>query len=156
MQLNTLVEESLLLIRDQKLFGNIKIVKELAEVMMMVYVDKDQISQVIINLVMNACAAMDGKGTLTLRTTRNKRQKTAYLEVIDTGCGIPKENLSRIFDPFFTTKELGKGTGLGLSTAYGIMQENGGSISVKKTGPTGTSFLIALPLYLPSEEAGSV
>ncbi len=152
-QLNDLVENSLLLIRDQTLFRNIKIIKEMSEEMMLVHVDKNQMSQVIINLVMNAVAAMDGKGALTFRTYRDKAAKKVFLEVSDTGCGIPEENLPKIFDPFFTTKEPGKGTGLGLSTAYGIIKENGGNISVKETGPKGTTFLVELPLYVPSEDS---
>jgi PAS domain S-box-containing protein len=151
-QLNTLVDQSLALVRIQMLYNDIEIVKEMSEEMMLVHVDKNQLTQVVINLVMNAVAAMDRKGTLTLRTYRNKPGQKVYLEVSDTGCGIPKENLSRIFDPFFTTKEPGKGTGLGLSTAYGIIRENGGNISVTKTSSDGTSFLVELPLYRPSEE----
>lgn len=150
-QLNTLVDKSLSLIRDQKLFGNVKIEKILSEEMMLIHVDKDQINQVIINLVMNAGDAMNGKGILTLRTYRDKARQKAYLEVSDTGTGIPEEILRNIFDPFFTTKELGKGTGLGLSTAYGLIEENGGNISVKETGPTGTTFLIELPLYIADQ-----
>ena len=88
----------------------------------MLHVDKNQISQVIINLVMNAISAMSGSGLLTLRTYRDKPSQKAYLEVIDTGSGIDRENLTKIFDPFFTTKAPGEGTGLGLSTAYGLGQ----------------------------------
>jgi two-component system, NtrC family, sensor kinase len=149
--LNTLVEQSLNLIRDRKLFGNIVVMKELSGEMMLIHGDRNQLAQVIINLVINACAAMDGEGTLTFRTYRDKEDKKGFLEVSDTGCGIRKEHLTKIFDPFFTTKETGKGTGLGLSTAYGIVQENGGRIGVKKTSPRGTTFLLELPLYVPSE-----
>ena len=151
-QLNDMIAQSLNLFRDQKLFGNIKVVKELSDEMMLVHVDKNQMSQVIINLVMNAVAAMNEKGTLTFRTYRDKALQKVYLEVSDSGCGIPEANMSKIFDPFFTTKELGKGTGLGLSTAYGIVQENGGAISVKETTPNGTTFLVELPIYQPSED----
>jgi len=101
---------------------------------------------------MNAFAAMDGEGVLTLRTHRDKSAKKVYFEVSDTGCGIPEESLSKIFDPFFTTKEPGKGTGLGLSTSYGIIQENGGNISVKETSSEGTTFLVEFPLYVPSND----
>jgi signal transduction histidine kinase len=73
------------------------------------------------------------------------------VEISDTGGGIPQENVTKIFDPFFTTKGMGKGTGLGLSTAYGIVKENGGEISVKETGRDGTTFLIELPLYVPED-----
>ncbi|MBW2145248.1 MAG: hypothetical protein JRG75_12745 [Deltaproteobacteria bacterium] len=137
--------------RDPKLFSNIIIKKELSDQMMLINSDKEHLSQVIINLVMNAIAAMGGDGTLTLRTCRDKPERKVYLEVADTGCGIPEENLIRVFDPFFSTKELGKGTGLGLSTAYGIIKEAGGNISVKETSSEGTTFLLELPLYVPSD-----
>ena len=149
-QINDLVEQSLSLIRDQKLFANIRVVKDLSDEMMLIHVDKNQISQVIINLVMNAVAAMDGSGSLTFRTYRNKAAREVFLEVSDTGCGIAEENLSKIFDPFFTTKEVGKGTGLGLSTAFGNVNENKGKIAVKSTGADGTTFLIQFPLYQSS------
>jgi two-component system NtrC family sensor kinase len=159
---NELVEQSLSLIRDQSLFINIEIVKELADEKMLVKVDRNQLSQVIINLVINAVDAMERKGILTLRTycdkgkrkgvRKNGRAGFAYLEVADTGCGISDENLPRIFDPFFTTKDPGKGTGLGLSTAYGIVEENGGNIWVKETSPKGTTFMLELPLYQVAED----
>ena len=75
-----------------------------------------------------------------------------YIEVSDTGCGIPEENISKIFDPFFTTKAPGEGTGLGLSTAYGIVKENNGHVSVTETSPNGTTFLLSFPLYRPSDD----
>ena len=115
--------------------------------MMLINVDKNQINQVIINLVMNAGDAMKGRGALTLQTYRDKTKQKVYLEVSDTGCGIPEKSLLNIFDPFFTTKELGKGTGLGLSTVYGIIKENEGHISVKETSSKGTTFLIEFPLH---------
>ncbi|MHB9075845.1 MAG: PAS domain S-box protein [Desulfobaccales bacterium] len=156
LDLNELVEQSLSLIRDQSLFINIEVVKELSDEKMLIKVDRSQLNQVIINLVINAIDAMERKGILTLKTYCDKGKKRgagkpgaagfAYLEVSDTGCGIPEENLPRIFDPFFTTKDLGKGTGLGLSTVYGIVQENGGNIWVKKTSQAGTTFILELPL----------
>ncbi|MBW1999309.1 MAG: PAS domain S-box protein [Deltaproteobacteria bacterium] len=151
-QINEVVNQGLALTRDQKLFSGVVIRKELSDEMMLIRVDKNQIIQVIINLIMNACAAMDGKGVLTLLTYRDKARKKVYLEVSDTGRGIPPENLKKIFDPFFTTKEPGKGTGLGLSTSLGIVMENGGDIRVKETSPSGTTFLVELPLYVPGED----
>jgi PAS domain S-box-containing protein len=150
--INTLVETSLNLTRDQKIFGNIHIVKELSDEMMLLNADANKLHQVIINLVINAADAMEGKGTLTIRTYRDKRLRKVYLEIEDTGCGIPRENLTRIFDPFFTTKQVGKSTGLGLSITYGIVEEHGGKIRVKKTGPEGTTFILEFPQYVPSDD----
>jgi len=154
--INSLVEQGLGLIRDQKLFLNVAVNKELSQDVMLIHADKNQLTQVIINVVMNALAAMEHKGVLTFCTYRDKPSRKAFLEISDTGSGISKENRSKIFDPFFTTKELGKGTGLGLSTAYGIVKENGGDISVKETGPQGTTFLLELPLYVPADEGPEV
>ena len=151
--LNSFVIESFRLVRDQKLFINMTVVKELSSARMPVRADRNKMSQVIINLVMNALDAMNQKGTLTLRTYRDDERKKACLEISDTGSGIPEENLSKIFDPFFTTKALGKGTGLGLSTAYGIVKDNNGDIYVKETGPSGTTFLVELPLDLDSMDS---
>jgi len=151
-QVNSLVSHSLDLIRDQELLLNITLVKEMSEDMMLIHADKNQLSQVFINLIMNAVDAMDKKGTLTFRTYREKTAKKVYIEVSDTGCGISEEQLSKIFDPFFTTKKTGKGTGLGLSTSYGIIKENGGQISIKETSPRGTTFLIQLPLFTPDKQ----
>jgi two-component system, NtrC family, sensor kinase len=156
LDLNDLLEQSLSLIRDQSLFINIEVVKKLSDDEILVKVDRSQLNQVIINLVINAIDAMERKGTLSLRTYCDKGKKSgvgkkgaagfAYIEVSDTGCGIPEENLPRIFDPFFTTKDLGKGTGLGLSTVYGIVHENGGTIWVKETSKKGTTFILEFPL----------
>ncbi len=150
LHVNTLLEHSLDLIRDTKFFMGIQVRKERSEDIMLINGDRDQLGQVIVNLVMNAVDAMEHKGTLTLRTYRNKPAQKAYIEVSDTGRGIPKNDLPLIFDPFFTTKAPGKGTGLGLSTAYGIIKENKGRIWVKETSESGTTFAVEFPLYRPS------
>ena len=143
--INTLVEEGLSLIRDQKLFLNIKLIKDLSSTDYYIQADKNQLAQVIINLVVNAIDAMEARGTLLLRTYLDKLSGQVCLEVSDTGRGIPQADAQKIFDPFFTTKGPGKGTGLGLSTAYGIVKENQGEISVKKTAEDGTTFLLQFP-----------
>ncbi len=147
---NSLVTDSLRLIHDQRLFMNVEVVKVLTEEEVLVRADKNQICQVVINLIMNAVDAMEEKGVLTLATGKDEAAGTAVLTVTDTGCGIAQENISKIFDPFFTTKDLGKGTGLGLSMAYGVMEENQGLIYVKETGPDGTSFALELPFVIVS------
>ena len=156
LELNDLVSDSLSLIRDQRLFMQVNVVKELSDEMMPIFGDRNQLSQVIINLVMNAIDAMERVGTLTLRTYRNSKDSRVCLEVSDTGCGILKENLPKIFDPFFTTKEPGKGTGLGLSTVYGIVESNGGVIRVKDTSENGTTFIVELPIHEESPQTEDV
>jgi signal transduction histidine kinase/Fe-S-cluster-containing hydrogenase component 2 len=110
--------------------------------------DGDQVQQTLINLINNACAAMEDGGTLTLATAGTNGKVT--IRVADTGTGIAEENRKRIFDPFFTTKQIGAGTGLGLAVTYGIVKMHHGSIDVDsnadpEAGPTGTSFTIHLP-----------
>ena len=111
-------------------------------------VDRDQIIQVLTNLVSNAYAAMPDGGTLRVRTSSDG--DWAVLAVADTGTGIPRENLAKIFDPFFTTKQIGKGTGLGLAVTYGIVKMHRGDIRVESNadpaaGPTGSVFTVRLP-----------
>ncbi len=149
--INALVNDSLGLIRDQKLFMHIKVVKDYADDLIYITADKNQLCQVVINLIINAMDAMDGSGTLTLRTSGDPRSGIGFVEVCDTGSGIAEEDLSKIFDPFFTTKAPGKGTGLGLSMAYGVLEENQGKISVKHTGPEGTTIMLQLPAMAGSD-----
>jgi two-component system NtrC family sensor kinase len=86
---------------------------------------------------------MPNGGVLRIASRRNG--STVLVEVIDTGLGIPQENVTKIFEPFFTTKEVGKGTGLGLAVCYGILTEHGGSLDVQSTVGVGTTFTISLP-----------
>jgi two-component system NtrC family sensor kinase len=148
-QINDIVDQSLKLIRDQKKFRNIQVRRNLADEMMLIDADTNKFNQMIINLIINAADAMKGSGIITLTTYKNKSQKKVFLEIKDSGEGIPQKNLSKIFDPFFTTKEVGKSTGLGLSIVYGIIEEHGARISVKETGATGTTFILEFPLYVP-------
>jgi signal transduction histidine kinase len=103
-----------------------------------------QINQVFMNLLVNAAQAIADKGTITLRTCQIGNE--VQIEIIDTGQGIPKENLEKIFDPFFTTKPIGKGTGLGLSLSFGIIQKHHGKIEVESQLGKGTTFRIHLPI----------
>jgi two-component system cell cycle sensor histidine kinase/response regulator CckA len=123
-----------------------------------VHADEAQLSNALINLVVNARDAMPKGGTVTIRTA-NKTVKSAgalgtavmpagdyvAIEVADTGIGMSKEIQSKIFDPFFTTKPVGQGTGLGLATVYGIVKQSGGFITVESEVGRGTVFKIFLP-----------
>jgi len=140
------VEESLGLIRDQKMFFQVEIHKVFSSEDLWIRGDRKQLDQVVINLIMNALDAMDHQGTLTLRTGVSADGSSGFLEVEDTGTGISPELMQKVFEPFFTTKEFGKGTGLGLSTAYGIVSEHGGTLRVERTSESGTTFRMELPL----------
>lgn len=113
-----------------------------------VLADPNQMSQVLINLIVNAIHAMPDGGTLRLGLTATNGR--AELTVADTGKGIAKEHMTRIFEAFFTTKETGQGTGLGLSVVKGVIDEHGGSIAVESEPGRGTTFTIYLPLFTPS------
>ncbi|HBA87497.1 MAG TPA: PAS domain-containing sensor histidine kinase [Geobacter sp.] len=103
-----------------------------------------KLSQVFMNLIVNAAHAIEEKGEITVSAWQEN--SAIYVTVTDTGSGIPEEIRSRIFEPFFTTKEVGKGTGLGLSISCGIVREHGGEITVESTVGTGTTFTVMLPL----------
>jgi PAS domain S-box-containing protein len=106
-----------------------------------------QLNQVIMNLLVNAGQALEDRGTITIRTGHDAAE--VWIEITDTGKGIPKENLSRIFEPFFTTKPVGHGTGLGLSLSFGIVKKHGGSIEVTSEIGLGTTFKVTLPKQPP-------
>ncbi len=112
-----------------------------------------RLGQVFLNLLVNAAHAIDERGTITIRT--GHEGANAWIEVSDTGSGIPEENRARIFDAFFTTKPLGKGTGLGLNLAHEIVTAHGGTITCESTVGTGTTFHIELPIAGPPEDQES-
>jgi len=103
-----------------------------------------QINQVFVNLLINAAGSIADKGDITIKTWQEN--DFIWMQVSDTGVGIPRKNLIKIFEPFFTTKEAGKGTGLGLSVSYEIVQRHHGEITVKSEVGTGTTFTIKIPV----------
>lgn len=102
-----------------------------------------QLTQVFLNIIINAVQAMPEKGTVWIRTY--SKDDYAVVEIQDNGAGMTEDVMKRIFDPFFTTKEVGKGTGLGLSIAYGIVKEHKGAIEVRSKAGQGTTLTILLP-----------
>lgn len=149
--LSAILDQSLGLVRHALSEGGINLVRELATDLPPIWLDRNKIKQVFVNLLTNAIHAMPSGGTLTVRTSSRPLQahevdrnaglrladrfragQTVVLaEVIDTGCGIPEEKLAQIFDPFFTTKPTGKGTGLGLTVTKKIVELHGGSLDIR-------------------------
>ena len=134
---------------------------DLAPNLPLVMADPGQLEQVVLNLAMNASDAMPTGGRLTIRTHAATMPGPAdgradapsidavAIRVSDTGIGMDAATQARIFEPFFTTKSRGKGTGLGLSTAYGIVEQTGGSISVESAPGRGSTFTILLAAAAP-------
>ncbi len=109
-----------------------------------------QLNQVFMNILDNAQDAMGEKGTLTINVY--KEHSKVKIEFIDTGKGIPEENLKKVFDPFFTTKPVGKGTGLGMSISYRVINDHHGTIEVESKVNAGTKFTITLPINQDAKE----
>ncbi len=109
-----------------------------------------QYNQVILNLLTNAAQAIEGQGTITIRSYKEPgNPDMAVVKISDTGKGIARENLSKIFEPFFTTKKIGEGTGLGLSISYKIIEKHGGSLKVESEVGRGTDFYVRIPVVQP-------
>ena len=142
------IEDNLDIFLERLHKGRVQVETTLAESCPLVQADGNQMSQVFINLVMNAIHAMPDGGTLRIGLA--PESSMVKLTVADTGHGIPQEALPRIFEPFFTTKEFGKGTGLGLTVVKGIIDEHQGTITVDSEEGKGTTFTILLPAHSSS------
>jgi len=155
--LNTVVEETLEMLLERCKRHRIEVVTELAPLLPPADADPSQISQVVLNLAINALHAIGDGGTLRIRTavvpaksqTDNLSADMIEIVVADSGHGIAAEDLGKIFAPFFTTKVVGMGTGLGLTVVHGIVQEHGGRIMVESEPQKGTTFRILLPIAFP-------
>ncbi len=142
---NSIIENTLALLERQAIFQNIRIARNLKKDLPPVFIDPSQLQSVIMNIVMNAVDAMEGKGLLTVETNVDEAGEQVLLLISDTGKGIPDKIKALIFEPFFTTKRPGEGTGLGLAVVYGIVKRAGGRISVDSS-PGGTTFTVRLPI----------
>jgi PAS domain S-box-containing protein len=148
--LNTVVDEILLLHEKQLQENDIKIKTSFAGELPPIMASKNQLRQVFLNLVANARDAMPDGGTLSVKTHSDKTH--VKIEIGDTGVGIKEEHLKRIFDSFFTTKDSVKGVGLGLSVCYGFIKDLGGDIQARSAVGAGTTFTITLPILEVSLE----
>ncbi|MCF7913552.1 MAG: HAMP domain-containing protein [Spirochaetaceae bacterium] len=120
-------------------FGNIPLIEA----------NQMQLTQVFINMLVNAAQAIESHGTITIATRRE--ENTVAIAISDTGHGMSREDIKRIFDPFFTKKKVGRGTGMGLSISHGIIQRHGGSIQVESEQGKGTTFITRLPIRATEE-----
>jgi two-component system NtrC family sensor kinase len=156
--INQIIEDTARIVEQPAHLRNITISLDLDRTLPPIWIDADQIKQVVMNMLVNAQHAVEEKGTITVHSCRTRDPRAPATEaapmvaisIVDTGCGIPPENLRRIFDPFFTSKDVGKGTGLGLSVSHGIVEAHGGLIEVESKVGEGSTFRILLPLAPPA------
>ena len=142
--LGEIVDDSLEMFQERIVQSRITVDKTIESSLPLIRADRDQLIQVLINLVMNSIHAMPEGGRLRLSLAREGG--SVCLGVSDTGHGMPEEIRSKVFEAFFTTKDFGKGTGLGLTVVKGIIEEHGGTIAVESAVDKGTTFWIRLPL----------
>ena len=140
---NAVIQRMVRLVENQKEMRKIHIEQDYAKNLPDILGDANQLQQVLLNLFLNAAAAMADGGILTI-TTRSDEQHV-IISVADNGCGIKPEHMDKVFDPFFTTKPVGQGTGLGLSVSYGIVEQHGGTIELESELDIGSTFTIRLP-----------
>ena len=144
LNLNQIIEEGLYFLESRCAKEGIKVVRELAKTLPEITADPAQMTQVLVNIIVNAIQAMPEGGQLTIQTKVSGKHVLLIIE--DTGIGMEKKELKHIFLPFFTTKDVGKGTGLGLAVVHGIVTSHGGSIHVESKVNEGTRFTLQLPI----------
>ncbi len=152
---NEIVENIVRILETQAKEKGIQIYRWLATGLPKIFIDKEQIKQVSMNIILNALQSIAGDGMVEVSTrlfTKNGSEQFVQIEVRDTGVGIPEKDLDNIFNPFFTRKE--GGSGLGLSISHQIVQEHGGYIVVESQMEAGTTFYINLPVKNPDEGGG--
>ena len=157
LNLNELIERTLILNANLLKLHAVKVKKRLHPKLPEIVGSDDQLLQVFMNLISNAAEAMEGMGdgVLNIETKYSSKHGRISVSFKDTGPGIPNENRAKVFEPFFTTKKKGKGVGLGLSVAYGIIQDHGGAIKVKSKPGKGATFKIEFPLERAQDQQAS-
>src|SRR5271157_599867 len=145
---NEIVTDVLALVNRLLHTSGVRVTPDLGDRLPWISVDRNQIKQVVLNLVHNALHAMPAGGELHITTGKHRREKREWLtiRIQDNGTGIPTDNLEHIFEPFFTTRSKEGGTGLGLSVSYGIVADHGGFIEVDSIPGKGSTFTVWLPI----------
>jgi signal transduction histidine kinase len=139
----TILQKSLNILENEFRLRHIRIETDVAPDLPQSCVDANQIEQVFVNLLLNAAQAIDDSGTITIRLHANPPRREITADIIDTGCGIPAENLGKIFEPFFSTKK--NGSGLGLAVSFGIIKNHLGRLEVSSRPGQGSHFSVVLP-----------
>ena len=139
------IKTALGIVKYDKRIRKVNFITDLKTNLPNVNIAADQLLQVFVNILINALDAINGNGTITVKS--NFDSKNIYIELSDDGCGMDETISEKIFDPFFTTKDVGKGTGLGLSVSYGIIKRFYGEIKVKSKLNEGSTFTIVLPIH---------
>ncbi len=143
--LGRLVEDTLSFLRHQPMFRHLKLETRIAGDLPAITADANQLSQILMNLLLNAAEATPDGGSITITAGKIKFTENVEISVADTGCGIPADILPHVLEPFFTTKR-GKGTGLGLSISHAYVRSHGGDIQVESIPDRGTTVRIILPI----------
>jgi signal transduction histidine kinase len=143
--LERLVNDTISFLAHQPMFHSIKLVTEIPADLPPISADANQISQVVMNLLLNAAQAMPDGGEILIAAEKVKFAEQVQLSVTDNGCGIPADILPRVFQPFFTTKR-GKGTGLGLSISQAFVRNHNGNMDIESVPQRGTTVRITLPI----------
>ncbi len=151
--IDSVIRRSIKFVEKQAAFHNIQFEVQLGDPSLLIYADQNQLQQVLLNLIINARDAMDGKGTITVSVKQWRDKGGIHIAVIDHGCGIEAENLKHIFEPFFSTKG-DRGNGLGLAAVRGIIQEHGGTVTVDSQPGSGSTFSIYLPPANRAQKTG--
>jgi two-component system NtrC family sensor kinase len=146
--INDTIERALHILENEFRLRHIRLEKQLSSEMPDILMDRSQIEQVLVNLLLNAIQAIEDQGAITISSDKMPDGSRVKVAISDTGCGIPPEHMTKIFEPFFSTKA--KGTGLGLAVSYGIVQKHQGRISAS-SGPAGRGTVFTLELPMPSE-----
>jgi two-component system NtrC family sensor kinase len=143
--INDTIEQALHILENEFRLRHIRVEKHLSSALPDILMDKNQIEQVLVNLLLNAIQAIEDRGIITITSDKIPQENRIKVAISDTGCGIPSENLTKIFEPFFSTKS--KGTGLGLAVSYGIIQKHQGR-NYATGGPEGkgTVFTLEVPM----------
>jgi signal transduction histidine kinase len=156
---NDVVEGITRILQTEAKDKDVEITRNFAENLPKIWIDREQMKQVFMNLILNAIQAITEGGAIHIATRLNSKDETGeprqyvQIEIRDTGVGIPEENLDHIFDPFFTSKDTG--SGLGLSISHQIVQEHGGYATVESQLGKGTSFFVNLPVDPPADRVNN-